>query len=154
MGPSLQQNPNVVLIHAGTNDMNAGIASQRNLPYDQAPQRLASLVDQVIETVPEGTAILVAKIIHALDPDQDARTQTYNSAIPGIVQQRANAGHHIQTVDMTVIGKDEIDPNSGGVHPTPEGYVHMGNVWASAVRSLPDGWVQAPVGDDPDRSSD
>ncbi|KAK3699774.1 hypothetical protein LTR37_016283 [Vermiconidia calcicola] len=131
--------------------MNADIASRRNLAFDRAPQRLASLIDQVLNTVPNTTVVLVAQIIHALDAGQDARTQTYNRAIPGIVQQRANAGYRIRVVDMSVVGPNEIDPGSGGVHPTPGGYIHMGDVWANAIRNLPSNWVQPPIGGDPVR---
>lgn len=88
MKPSLQQNPSVIALHAGTNDMFAPTASARNLPYDEAPQRLGSPIDQIIDLVPSTTVILVAQIIHALDGDQDARAQTYNAAISGVVQAR------------------------------------------------------------------
>ena len=154
MGPSLEQNPNIITLHAGTNDLFAPTARRENLPYDEAPERLAAMIDQIIDAVPDSTVILVAQLTPALDPAQNARTTTFNQAIPGIVRQRADAGVHIRVVDMSVIGQDEIDPDSGGVHPKPEGYRHMGDIWADAIRHLPRDWVQPPVGDDPVRPPD
>lgn len=130
----------------GTNDMNPSVATE---PMDQAPQRLGALIDQTIAQCPDAT-ILVAQIINAADPTQEANTMTYDDAVPGIVQTRAAAGHHVLTVDFrSITAADLID----GVHPNAEGYAKMGNIWAAALQTIPEGWLQAPVGPDPNRTA-
>ena len=88
---SLNERPNIVLIHAGTNDMNPSPPPE---PYDGAPDRLNSLINAVIATCPDAT-ILVAQIIHAKDAEVDARIKTFNDKIPGIASAQVAKGHKV-----------------------------------------------------------
>jgi lysophospholipase L1-like esterase len=91
---SLPQRPNVVLLMAGTNDVN----SDKNNPGG-APQRLGSLIDEIIGTCPDA-AVLVAQLTPIANAASSARVQTFNAAVPGIVASRANAGKHVLVVNM------------------------------------------------------
>jgi len=123
IGSGLAQKPNVVLLMAGTNDVN-----NDHDPGD-APARLGSLLDQIIAGSPNAVIIL-AKITPIADDGAENRAQIYNAAIPGVAQSRMNAGHKIVVVDMQntqdgLTAGDLID----GLHPTDAGYAKMANVW-------------------------
>lgn len=129
--------PNIVLIHAGTNDMGR--------PYepDTAPDRLGNLIDEVISVCPDAV-VLVAQIITIADSASNERRETYNAAIPGVVASRSNAGKHVAVVDMSnlLTTSDLID----GLHPTDDGYAKMGDAWFAAIQSAgTQGWITAPV---------
>ncbi|RFU33649.1 hypothetical protein B7463_g2678, partial [Scytalidium lignicola] len=136
---SLPERPNVVLLHAGTNDLND------NPPVDPggAPERLDNLIDKIISSCPDA-AVLVAQIVPNGNAAVNALVQTFNAAIPGIVKTRADAGNHVLVVDMysALTTADLTD----GLHPNDGGYAKMANVWyASLVNAGSMGWIQPPV---------
>ena len=126
---SLPQKPNVVLIHAGTNDMNDDPPEE---PYATAPDRLGSLIDAVVAGASPNALVLVAQIIHAGNASSDARIATFNDAVPGVVAQRANAGQNVVIVDFRSITADDLQD---GLHPKEEGYLKMGDIWFSAIQA-------------------
>lgn len=139
-GESLSQRPNVVLIHAGTNDM--------NLPLDPsgAPDRLGNLIDTVLATCPDAL-VLVAQIIPSGGATTEANIIQFNAAIPGVVNARAHKGYHVLTVDMftrLTSPKDYAD----GLHPNDIGYTIMGNVWYEALGYADAvlNWITPPIG--------
>lgn len=143
-GNSLGQRPNIVLIHAGTNDLHPRDPAE---PHDGATDRLSSLIDTVISTCPDAT-ILVAQIIHDGDGEADSRIQTFNAKVPGVVSAQIAKGHkNIAAVDMgSVTSNYLID----GLHPTNGGYQKMGDLWFSAIqKAASNGWIRDPVGPDP-----
>jgi lysophospholipase L1-like esterase len=129
--------PNVLLVHAGTNDMNR--------PYEPetAPERLGNLIDLIVDACPDA-AVLVAKIIPIRDPTAQARVEIFNAAVYGVVDSRARAGRKVMVVDMssTVTVADLID----GLHPTNDRYARMGSIWHTAIESAArNGWIKAPI---------
>ena len=108
--------PNIILLHAGTNDLDRGGKEQDPIPG--APDRLGQLIDKCVSSNPDA-AILVAQIINAEDGLTESNIQTFNKAIPGIVKQRADQGHHITVVDMTSINTGDL---RDGLHPSDAGY--------------------------------
>ena len=131
-----------MLIHVGTNDMNSQVSSD---PVSEAPDRLGKLIDQVHDNCPDAV-VLVAQIINAADPTQEANIKAFNKAIPDVVAQRKAKGVKVVTVDFQSIGpSQEVD----GVHPNGEAYRKMGDIWYNALRGLPSGWITKPVGPDP-----
>lgn len=97
-GGILKENPNVALIHAGTNDLFWGTVLTEE-PLEEAPDRLAVLVDAVLDAVP-AAVVFVAQINHVGDYDNIDR---FNAAVPGIVEARAAKGYKIQVVDFHTI---------------------------------------------------
>src|ERR1700744_3431141 len=86
VGPSLHQRPNIILLHAGTNDMNPDprVATEGNVPRETA-NRLGSLIDQMIQDCPDAV-ILVAKIMNTCAEHQHTMPE-FQSLIPEIVDQ-------------------------------------------------------------------
>ncbi|WP_261965178.1 ricin-type beta-trefoil lectin domain protein [Dactylosporangium matsuzakiense] len=120
--------PRTVLLHIGTNDI------LQNSNVSGAPGRLSTLIDHIIAAAPNAE-IFVATIIPLGNAGQESAARTFNAAIPGIVQSRANAGKHVHLVDMhsVVTTAELID----GVHPTAGGYDKMAAAWYTALRSVP-----------------
>ena len=142
---SLPERPNIVLLHAGTNDLLSDTPAD---PYDSAPERLGDLLDEIISACPDAT-ILVAKIIHNDNPEVARRIAAFNSQIPGLVSARISAGHkNIAAVDFTSIGATE--DLADHIHPTDATYRKMGDIWFSAIEDAANkGWIKDPVGPDP-----
>jgi hypothetical protein len=117
-------NPNIVLVHLGTNDMYGSNPGG-------APTRLGTLIDDVVAAAPDAL-VVVASIIPF--PSGASATATFNKAVPGVVQQRADAGKHVIYVDMfsalttADLGSDQVHPNEGG-------YEKMAVVWYTAIKS-------------------
>ncbi|KAK7978041.1 hypothetical protein PG988_005531 [Apiospora saccharicola] len=95
VGPSLKRRPNVILVHAGTNDMNPNhdISSEGNDPAGAA-DRLGKLIDQMIEACPDAV-ILVAMIVNTCDQNQWGATKEYQKLVPGVVRARQDHGHDV-----------------------------------------------------------
>jgi lysophospholipase L1-like esterase len=129
--------PNVVLIHAGTNDMN------RPIDPDNAPERLGAMIDEVVSICPDA-AVLVAEIITTNNTAAAELGQTYNAAIPGVVSSRADDGKKVLLVDMSsLLTTDEL---TDGIHPTDEGYGKMADAWFAGIQeAIQKGWIKDPV---------
>lgn len=122
--------PDVVLLVIGTNDMLG------DYELDTAPDRLAALIDTIVDAAP-ASEVIVGSIPPLADEADDAQARAYNAAIPELVQTRANAGKNVSFVDMygAMTPADLVD----GVHPHADGYLKMANVWLSALQAvLPD----------------
>ncbi|KZL63616.1 gdsl-like lipase acylhydrolase [Colletotrichum incanum] len=151
IGPSLAQRPNLVLIHAGTNDMNPNpdISREGNDPQG-AVDRLGELIDKIVKGCPDAT-VLVGMIISCHDEMQMRNIARFRTLIPGIVQMRQNAGKHVLAVDFSTFPKDAL---RDGIHPTNPGYRLMGDYWYDFITQIPTDWIQEPIGDDPHRSGE
>lgn len=104
--------PNVILLHAATNDLNRGNPS--NEPDAQAPTRLGQLIDDCLKAVPNAV-VIVAKIIPSKNANLNNVIKKYNDAIPAIVADRVAKGSNVSVVDMSVLntGSDLSD----NLHP-------------------------------------
>ena len=119
--------PHSVLLHIGTNDI------LQNFNVSSAPSRLSTLIDHITATVP-AAEVFVAQIIPLANSGQESQVQTFNAAIPGIVQSKVNAGRHVHLVNMhnALTAADLTD----GIHPTATGYDKMAAVWYQALLSV------------------
>ncbi|KAK7422803.1 hypothetical protein QQX98_001364 [Neonectria punicea] len=149
VGLSLKQRPNIILLHAGTNDMDdrPERSTEGNDPAGVA-ERLGNLIDQMIKACPDAT-ILVAMIIDTCDPHKSPRTPEYQSMIPRVVRKRRSAGHKVLAVDFTTFPQGDL---RDCIHPTNAGYRDMGDYWYDFITQIPNGWIKDPVGDDPAQS--
>jgi lysophospholipase L1-like esterase len=120
--PALNPDPHIVLLHIGTNDM-------RNA--NGASDRLATLMDQILTTLPD--SLLVVSSIVPLPSSANA-VDTYNAAIPGLVQTRASAGKHVKYLDQ--FNDFPASELADGVHPNPAGYARMAGVWYAGIKDL------------------
>jgi len=117
--------PHVILLHIGTNDATSSTAAQMT-------DHLAGLIDKIVGAAPD--ALLVVAMIRPLAWATSV-INSYNAAIPGLVQMRAANGKHVMIVDMntgftsTMIGSD-------GIHPNSAGYNFMASRWYSVIGPL------------------
>lgn len=125
---------------------NAGVSTEGHDPY-QAAGRLGDLIDKIITRCPDAT-VLVAMIIDTCDPNQEPQTQQFQKLVPGVVQQRKDAGHHVVAVDFTDFGTQRL---RDCIHPTNDGYKLMGDYWYDFLTQIPSDWIQSPIGQDPYR---
>jgi lysophospholipase L1-like esterase len=128
--------PNVVLMLIGINDLNTGYE------VSTAPDRWASLLDQIIAAEPDAT-ILASKLFINSNATTESRVVTFNAALPAIVQARANAGKHVLLVDQSSLALADL---ADGLHPNDAGYVKVAANFDSAIESaISKGWVTAPL---------
>lgn len=111
MRPALEMRPNVVLVHAGTNDLNNQETDGQL--WGDAPARLEKLIDEVLDMCPDAV-VLVARIIQVRNKDTNERIATLNKFVPAIVQERVSRGYKAVVVDQSVVGADEL---TDGLHP-------------------------------------
>lgn len=117
--------PEIVLLHIGTNDiiMNYDLAN--------APTRLSTLIDKICAKLPSGGKLYVAKITPLGDTSWNTKINTFNSKIPGIVQNKVNQGKPVYMIDMysALTAADLADD----IHPNSTGYNKMADVWFHAI---------------------
>jgi len=125
-----QFTPHIVTLMIGTND------AIDDYQMAMAPTRLGSLIDSIYAELPN-VLLVVAQPIPSQDDALNTRLQTYNAAIPDVVQDRADAGRHILLVDMyspftqnpsykTQLLKDTWHPNDAG-------HVILGERWYATL---------------------
>jgi hypothetical protein len=134
---STRRLPNVVLLMAGTNDMNN--------PTDPstAPTRLAALIDQVVAACPDAV-VIVAKITPIRNGDANTRVIKYNNAIPAIVKTRVDAGKKVLVADL--YSSLSVADLGDGLHPSDGGYQKIANAWYQAMeQAAANGWIKAPA---------
>ena len=132
------EQPNVVLLMAGTND----VIQKHNLSTSSSA--LDKLLDKVINAYPDAV-VLVAEITPLLDPKREARRLEFNSAIPEVVQKYADGGSHVAAVDMERVTPDCINATDG-IHPNDEGYRLIAYAWFEAILAAEEkGWLGGPT---------
>jgi len=120
----VDQGPNIVLLHAGTNDTSRSPSGM--------PERLGTLIDHIIEDGPN-VLLVVTTIVPIKQGSYGTVGETFNNAVPDVVQKRIDAGKHVILVDMF-----KSFPSNGlgsdGVHPNQQGYDWMAGVWYDAIK--------------------
>ncbi|OAD41910.1 hypothetical protein LPB72_11520 [Hydrogenophaga crassostreae] len=114
--------PDIILIHVGTNDVLAG----------QGASGIASEISTLINTLRAGKSdvyIVLAKIIPAAS--NTAGTAALNRQIDGIAARLSSTASPVVVVDQAS-GYSTAD-NYDGVHPAPSGEAKLGNRWADTV---------------------
>jgi lysophospholipase L1-like esterase len=113
--------PDVVLVHAGTNNITQGDSA-----YTTA-RKLSAMIDQIRAARPEAY-IFVAQIISSRVPRELAQDRTFNRLIPSLVAAKGDP--LITVVDQSsVAGIDLHDLH----HPNDFGYAKMAWNWYRAM---------------------
>jgi len=106
---SIPSQPNLVLLHVGTND------AVQSIDINNAGSRVGTLIDRLFDAIP-GVTIVASTLLPNGNPTTQANIAIYNSQIPGIVQARQAGGQHITYVDfsssyfsLSDIGSDGYD---------------------------------------------
>jgi lysophospholipase L1-like esterase len=124
--------PDVVLLHAGTNNITMG-----DSPSETAG-KLQDLIAQ-IRSHDSDTKIFVAKVIKSRDRGRQPATNAYQSLIADVV---AESGDNVYLVDQsTVSGRDIYD----WTHPNDFGYAKMAYNWYTAMDAVLAGGAWKPV---------
>jgi len=118
------QNPEVILLMIGTNDMIG------NYEVANAPQRLSTLIGTITQLEPTAQ-VYVSTLIPTQDASTQSRINTFNTAIPQIVEDHQAQGKKVTYVDMHS-GFSLVDL-SDGIHPNTQGYAKIAQIWATAI---------------------
>ena len=124
-------NPDIVMMHFGTNDVWSNIAP------DTILSAFSTLVDQMRANNPN-MKILVAQII-PMNPSTctecAARVVAFNAAIPAWASGKTTARSPITVVDQWT-GFDDATDTTDGVHPNDAGNVKISDRWYPALTPL------------------
>ncbi|MCU0748260.1 MAG: Ig-like domain-containing protein, partial [Akkermansiaceae bacterium] len=138
----LAVNPNVVLMHLGTNDM------LQHVPVGTAIGNLNTLILRITQNAPQRN--LCVSTIIPIDETRDGKNaaewgaivSTYNSQLKSLVQSHISQGRNVSLIDMHS-SLVYTNPNSSSnffqvgdrTHPGQAGYNQMGTVWSKAFIS-------------------
>ncbi|KAJ3540927.1 hypothetical protein NM208_g4838 [Fusarium decemcellulare] len=132
---SIAARPNVVLLHAGTNNMDL----EEDL--EGSPHMLATIIDGLFQNAPDAT-VLVAPVIWANKPRMQQNTDRFNPQVIAIIEERQKAGKHVLEVPIDITAADLWDEK----HPNDSGYEKMANAWLKAILEADErGWLKTPV---------
>lgn len=135
-GVGIASGPNIVLLHAGTNDMN------RNIDVNAAPDRLKAMMDEIHRANPHAV-FLLCQIIPAPNPDTHARINTFNQALADITPSWIKGGLNIILVPMSA--KLSLSDIKDDLHPNDGGYIKMADAFYDAIlQADAKGWIQTP----------
>jgi lysophospholipase L1-like esterase len=112
--------PHIILLHIGTNNMYGSHSAKPEVLIEP-------LLDRIIKDCPDAL-LVVAKIVPYSGVD------SFNAALPAIVDKRAKAGAHIILIDLNK-GFPSGGIASDGVHPNETGYTFMADGWYKAISS-------------------
>lgn len=122
-----RERPDVVLVHAGTNDLAPGV------DVAAAVGRLEALVRSVLSTAPS-VRVIVAEIV----PLDGAITEVeaFNDGVAAMVTRLAEVEDRAVTVVDQFTGFDLARDSDDGVHPNESGGRKAGVRWADALESV------------------
>ncbi|KAF7188841.1 Multidomain esterase, partial [Pseudocercospora fuligena] len=150
----LREQPNVILLHAGTNDMNSNMfGGPPQDPYETAPDRLQTLIDYCFCECPEATLILAQIIDNRSDAEGHERVQVFNAEVKRVAVDRRAKGQKVLIADHSHVGSERSDLGQDGVHPLVVGYEKMAQAWFEAMQDIPEAWVQQASSASPGQSS-
>jgi lysophospholipase L1-like esterase len=122
-----QYQPQIILLHIGTNDI------LQNYSVDTVLTRLQHLLIQITTTLPHAV-VIVAQIIPLEKFGRDGEVIAYNKAIPGMVHHFEQQGKLVEYVDMYDIVPISDIPDQ--IHPNNQGYNLMASVWFTALKPI------------------
>jgi lysophospholipase L1-like esterase len=125
--------PNVVLLHIGTNDLNAFN------DLGNAPGRLKSLISAILRDDPTATVLVGSLMGTTASAQIAANMVTFNQQSTAMVNQMQGAGSHVAWVDMSAVQTSDL---SDGLHPNDAGYAKMAYAWSNAIaKAGVAGWI-------------
>ncbi|MFB9682403.1 FG-GAP-like repeat-containing protein [Streptosporangium vulgare] len=141
-----QFQPNVITLHAGTNDMN------QDFNLSQAPQRLKNLISQALLDSPRAV-VVVAKLIPTGKAGLQPRIDAFNAQLPRIVGELRADGKRVVLVDT-----DDVKVTDGlqnDSHPDDDGYDKLGRAFYDGILTAHyHGWIQDAADENPATNCD
>ncbi len=123
-----QAKPDVILLHAGTNDLSNGAES------GTAVANLDVFIAQIYRQLPD-VHLIAAQIVLTPALQEGQQAADYNAAIPAIADKYRSQGKKISVVDMAPVltrPEDFNDPS----HPSRQGYQKMADAWYMAIKAV------------------
>ena len=117
--------PDIILIHLGSNDVFQGEDVESTL------DELGELIDGVRESRPEAT-FLLAQIIPTTMANANAGIRELNARIPELAASKSEATSRVVVVDHFT-GFDATRQTYDGVHPNADGEIHLSDRWLAAL---------------------
>lgn len=131
---SIPSQPNLVLLHVGTND------AVQDLDIQNAMVRLESLIDRLFDAIP-GVTIIASTLLPNTNSKTQANIDIINNQIPNLVQERQSSGKWITYVDFAS-SYFSLSDLSDGTHPNDDGYLKMAEVWYQGIEVADSqGWL-------------
>jgi lysophospholipase L1-like esterase len=127
-GSAVSHQPDVALVHLGSNDIFAGQDDAGTL------QELAGIVERLRAANPS-VRVLLAQIIPSTRPGRDAQIARLNAAIPGLAARLSTTASPVVAVDQYT-GFDAARETRDGTHPNPAGEAKMADRWFAAYQQL------------------
>lgn len=135
---SLVQQPNLILLMAGTNDI------ARPFMPDDAPWRLGALIDFVLLSCPFSVVIVAQLAPITQPPEGEFMIKIFNSQVPEIVATRQKSGKKVLSVDMSQ--RFSVANLQDGVHPSDKGYELIAQTWYDGIQQAVNfGWIWEPI---------
>lgn len=129
--------PDIILLHAGTNDIGELDDYRNNNTIDTTVSDLSELLDEIY-FFDSNIHVILARIINRIDNEDTENvnetdtTTTYNVLIQNMADLRIANGDKLTVVDMEPSINYSTDlPDS--VHPNAVGYYKMANVWFNGI---------------------
>ncbi len=120
-----EHQPDIVLVHLGSND----VFQRQSL--ESTLDELGELIDTVREIRPQAT-FLLAQIIPTDSAAANARIQNLNARIPALAIAKSTPISRIFVVDQFT-GFDPVSQTYDGVHPNPDGEIHLSDRWLQTL---------------------
>lgn len=130
--------PDVVLLHIGTNDFG------NNDNINTAINRLDALILKIATLRPNAN-IIVTNLMERGEPHNTNIQTLFNPQVPAVVSAHAAAGRKVTFLDMrSAVPLSDMPDN---LHPNQAGYDKMANAWLGAVQAVisPQGDSYAPL---------
>jgi lysophospholipase L1-like esterase len=122
--------PHIILLMIGTNDIDLDI------DVANAPARLGALINRITTAAP-AALLVVATILPTTNAVTNQRIETYDAAIPAVLQSRSAAGQHVIGVDMYAAFTANPAYASAymvdTLHPNAAGYALLGQTWYTTL---------------------
>ncbi|KAH8797345.1 hypothetical protein F5884DRAFT_815081 [Xylogone sp. PMI_703] len=135
---TIPQQPNVVLLHVGTNDMTG------NIDINNAHNRLSKLIDRLFDAIP-GVTVIASTLLPNSNSAAEDRIKIFNANIPGMIETHLAKGRKITLVDFSS-SYFSLKDIQDGTHPTDAGYQKMAEVWYQGLLVADAlGWITAPA---------
>jgi lysophospholipase L1-like esterase len=124
-----QSKPDVITLMIGTNDT-------KSRTLTQMIQDLNRLLDRIATLSPQTYVLLGSIPPNLRSATRNQLVQSFNAALPGIVNTKASQGKRIGFVDISAALDPATDMHTDGVHLSTSGYAKTADVWYDAINDL------------------
>ncbi|MEU6701080.1 SGNH/GDSL hydrolase family protein [Pseudonocardia sp. NPDC046786] len=124
----LAADPDVVLLHAGTNDLLSGTSAQATAAT------LDRMLDRIFTAAP-GTHVIMAGVWAPL-PKQRTERARLASLLPGVAERHRAAGRSVEYADVS--GLFGSGRTADGLHAGPDAYRTIAAMWADRIGAWQD----------------